>query len=351
MLLRACSFTVWLIVISVFSGCTPSLSMEPLPSVTVIPASSTPAPTATMMPTTTPLPSSTPTPANQAPSPAHNTTIIFVGETIPDGTNLQPGEKFKKTWTLKNGGNSTWNQGMALVRTSFTPANETLGSPERIPLSKAVEPGAIIDIEVELIAPKQTGQFTVFYQLQNETELPVSDNQFWVTITVGNYPLSDLKSVSAQLVTSSMQGSEFTVDFCMQVPDGRQWYPWGVILLVDQQKFSPSGSRIDPIGATTDYKCFSFSFPVSVASATDYTLEIEKIELPPEVHQAENCAYAQKTLKAVYPGLDFECSGPGAWYSSLVLPPGMTKEQADQLILDAMSSSIYGPWLLNGNAP
>lgn len=31
--------------------------------------------------------------------------------------------------------------------------------------------------------------------------------------------------------------------------------------------------------------------------------------------------------------------------------PGMTQEQADQLILDAMSSSIYGPWILNGIAP
>lgn len=30
---------------------------------------------------------------------------------------------------------------------------------------------------------------------------------------------------------------------------------------------------------------------------------------------------------------------------------GMTKEQADQLILDAMSSSIYGKWILSGIAP
>jgi hypothetical protein len=88
-----------------------------------------------------------------------------------------------------------------------------------------------------------------------------------------------------------------------------------------------------------------------IASGTNYELAIEKVELPPEVHQAENCAYAQRTLRAIYPGLDFKCSGPGSWYFDLVLPSGMTKEQADRLILDAMSSSIYGPWILNGTAP
>ena len=240
---------------------------------------------------------------------------------------------------------------MALVRTSSSPANETLGSPERISLAKEVEPGSTIQIEVDLVAPKQNGQFTVFYQLQNETGLPVPNTQIWVAITVGNVPLPGSGGVTAQLISASMQNAEFAVYFCMQVPDGRQWYPWGVILLANQQRYSPTGSRIDPAGATTANKCFSFSFPVSIASGTNYELAIEKVELPPEVHQAENCAYAQKTLRATYPGLDFKCSGPGSWYFDLVLPPGMTKEHADRLILDAMSSSIYGPWILTGVVP
>jgi hypothetical protein len=116
---------------------------------------------------------------------------------------------------------------------------------------------------------------------------------------------------------------------------------------------SPTGSRIDPATATTAYKCFSFSYPVSAsfASGDSYQLSIGKVELPPEVHQAENCAYAKQVLTAAYPGLDFICGGPGIWYTNLVTPPGMTVEKADRLILDAMSSSIYGPWNFNGRIP
>lgn len=356
MALRIRSYSLWLIVIITLSGCAPSLSINPQPPTTAFPVTSTPYPTATHLPatvtpTTTPLPSPTLTSTPQVPPPVQDSTFVFIGETIPDGTNLQPGQKFKKTWTLKNGGNSTWDKGMVLTRTSSSPANETLGSPEQIPLSKDVELGATIQIEVDLVAPKQNGLFTVFYQLQNETGLPIPNSQIWVAITVGNVPLPGSGGVTAQLVSASMQNAEFTVDFCMQVPDGRQWYPWGVILLANQLRYSPTGSRIDPAGATTANKCFSFGFPVSIASGTNYKLSIEKVELPPQVHQAENCAYAQKTLKATYPGLDFKCSGPGSWYSDLVLPSGMTKERADQLILDAMSSSIYGPWILDGTTP
>ncbi len=356
MTLRIRNYSLWLIVIITLSGCAPTLSNNSQPPAMAFPITSTLYPTAThlsatMTPTTTPLPLPTLTATLQVSPLVQDTTSVFIGETIPDGTNIQPGQKFKKTWTLKNGGNSAWNAGMVLTRTSSSPANETLGSPEQIPLSKEVEPGATIQIEVDLVAPKQNGQFTVYYQLQNETGLPVPSSQIWVAITVGNVPLPGSGGVTAQLVTASMQNEEFTIDFCMQVPDGRQWYPWGVILLANQQRYAPTGSRIDPAGATTANKCFSFSFLVSIASGTNYELTIEKVELPPEVHQAENCAYAQKTLKVMYLGLDFECSGPGSWYSNLVLPPGMTKERADQLILDAMSSSIYGPWKLDGIAP
>jgi hypothetical protein len=276
-----------------------------------------------------------------------------LGETIPDGTNLQPGHHFEKTWTIKNDGSSTWEKSFKLVRTASTPVNESLGSPEHIPLAQEVKPGETIEIKVDLVAPQQDGQYTVYYELRDGAGLSVLNSQIWVTITVGNIPVSTSGEygVSAQLLSAYMDHSEFKVDFCMQLPDERQWYPENVLLLVNHQQYAPVASRIDPIGATTANKCFSFSFPVSIASGSTYQLSIGKVELPPEVHQAENCARAQTILRAAYPGLDFNCAGPGFWYTHLVLPSGMTEEQADQLILDAMSSSIYGPWSLSGMTP
>ena len=256
------NYTLCAIVIIILSGCTSTLLVNTQPPATAIFAISTPSPTATSFPptvgpTTIPLPSPTSTSTPLIPSLAQDFSFVFIGETIPDGTNLQPGQKFKKTWTLKNNGNAIWDQGVVLARTSSFPVKETLGSPDQIPLSKKVEPGASIEIEVDLVVPNQNGQFTVFYQLQNRTGLPVPNSQIWVAITVGNLPLPGSGSVTARLVSVSMQNAEFTVYFCMQVPDGRQWYPWGLTLLANQHRYAPTGSRIDPAGATTANKCFS----------------------------------------------------------------------------------------------
>jgi len=354
--LRNVRYVAAAIVIITLSGCLSSRMVAEEQISTTLQASTAPVPAATRLqpvvtPTITQLPSPTitSTPTHTPHSPAQDSKMIFMGETIPDGTNLQPGESFNKTWTIKNGGTLTWAEGFILIRTSSTPQNEFLSGPERIPITKEVKPGETFQIGVDLAAPTKNGRYTVFYQLQDETGSLVPNSQIWVTITVGNIPFVETGGVSARLVTASMQAGEFSVDFCMQLPDGRAWYPWDVILIANQQKYSPSGSRINPVGAMTANKCFSFSFPVS--SSISYQLSIGKVELPPEIHQAENCAYAQTTLRSAYPGLDFTCTGPGSWYTNLVLPSGMTKEQADQLILDTMSSSIYGPWLLNGSAP
>ncbi len=65
MTLRSRCYTLWLVVVITLSGCAPSLPVNPQPSATVLPATSTPGPTATsrpatMTPTMTLLPSATP---------------------------------------------------------------------------------------------------------------------------------------------------------------------------------------------------------------------------------------------------------------------------------------------------
>lgn len=345
---------VLLMAVLTLSGCSPSLPVDKQPSPTIIQATATSKPMLPDLPATATLPS-TPT-LNSTPNktemnPAQAITIVFIGETIPDGTNLEPRQAFQKTWTLKNGGNGNWAKGISLGRTSSTPDDEFLGSPQQIPLADELKPGESIQIAVDLVAPQQDGRYSVYYQLQDENGDFVPDSLFWVTITVGTASYVNTSGVSAQLRSAAFQAGEVTVDFCMQLPDERAWYPWNVILTVDSQQISPEGSLIDPLGATTANKCFSFGYPLSNLTNRTFQLSIGKVELPPEVHQAENCARAQTTLKALYPGLDFTCTGPGVWYAGLVLPTGMTSAEADTLILDAMSSTIYGPWILTGNVP
>lgn len=289
-------------------------------------------------------------------------TIVFVGETIPDGTNIQPGQTFQKTWTLKNGGTRTWDKGFVLVRTSSSPNNEILGSPEQIPLSKEVKPGETIQIGVDLVAPKQNGQYTVFYQLQDETGSQVPNSQIWVTITVGNITLSgsggivtggatSMNGVTATLTSFTTGAQSSTVSFCMTLPNRNYGpAPASVSILIDQQSILAS------TGGSLDTGCFEFEFPVietQIAQAKSVAISIKQVRILGVVNGPQgSCSSARLKLKGQYPGLDFECHfSMAGYYTNLQLPAGMTREQANTLIVDTIEGAIYGPWILNVSAP
>jgi hypothetical protein len=209
------------------------------------PVSVTPAPTLTQSFTETPItPALSPTPANTAtvtPKPdseivTRETTIVFVSENIPDGTQLEQGQVFTKTWTIRNGGAIVWKGAYDLSLISSNPANENLGSPDSIPLLREVKPGEETSITVNLTAPSQDGLYTVAYQLRNERGELIFGSDLWITIRVGDAPVISsitVGNVSATLVGATVQGDEISVNFCMQMPDGRAWYPWEVALIIN----------------------------------------------------------------------------------------------------------------------
>ncbi|MBE0685524.1 MAG: hypothetical protein IH585_05945 [Anaerolineaceae bacterium] len=311
-----------------------------IPTFTPIPSRLIPTPTTTAMPTQT------------ATLSAYSSDInfTFISETIPDGTRFDPGEVFRKTWTIKNSSTQSW-EGFSLAIESSSPDGELLGSPTIISLPVSVSSGQTVNIAVDLITPLQDGYYSVYYHLQDQIGTPVENTRIWVNIIVGNANPFTSQSIYATYQSSNMEFGVFKVYFCMHMPDERQWYPWNVSLIITDKHYQPEGSRIDPIGATTDFKCFTFSYPNEVSPNTDFQLSIDRIELPPEVHLEENCLRAQSSLKVTYPELSFSCSGPGSFYTNLVLPPGMTTAEAERLILDAMSSTIYGPWIVEGKSP
>jgi hypothetical protein len=72
--------------------------------------------------------------------------------TIPDGTVLNPGEGFVKTWRVRNSGTCDWGDGYELV---FLSGARMDGS-ESVPLP-AVPAGEAGDISVDLVAPGTPG--------------------------------------------------------------------------------------------------------------------------------------------------------------------------------------------------
>ena len=82
--------------------------------------------------------------------------------TIPDGTKLKNGEKFKKTWKVRNDGTCEWPETTALVYVS----GEKMATPEKVDIGK-VAAGSEVEVSVELTAPDQYGNFTGLWQLRN----------------------------------------------------------------------------------------------------------------------------------------------------------------------------------------
>ena len=88
----------------------------------------------------------------------------LISETIPDGTVMQPGETFWKTWRLKNNGTCTWNNAYKIIYWS----GDLMGGLAEYQLPEVVSPGEEVDITLLLKAPESNGNFTSSWKLQSE---------------------------------------------------------------------------------------------------------------------------------------------------------------------------------------
>lgn len=74
--------------------------------------------------------------------------------TIPDGTELQPGEAFVKTWRFRNETNRPWPAGSRLI---FIGKNcDRLGAPDEVVVAHEVLPQQEIDISMPMTADRKS---------------------------------------------------------------------------------------------------------------------------------------------------------------------------------------------------
>jgi hypothetical protein len=95
-------------------------------------------------------------------APLCNDSLFLVDVTIPDGTILRPEENFAKTWKVKNTGTCKWTISYAI---GFAYGNAMRGTETKLPNS--VDPGASVDIALNLTAPKATGWYGGWWRLKN----------------------------------------------------------------------------------------------------------------------------------------------------------------------------------------
>jgi hypothetical protein len=280
----------------------------------------------------------------------------FISETVPDNTRMEPGERFRKTWTLSNSGATTWADNYELYLVSSLPDGEDMGSPQAVRLPESVAPGEQVEVGVELTAPQADGVYTLYYALRDTQgrRIPVDGGNIWVTVRVGDAPVDEVSSgnpaYAPQLLSSSLTAQLVSVQYCMQLPDSTpSWFPFGMELVAPSQRIPASGAGVSNYQPGS-YRCFFTEFDVSTAglgAAEPLLVSIGGIAIDPLANREENCNRAQAEVSAAHPGLEFTCSSMYIPYTLVAKPSGMSDAEADRIIMDALERRVYGPWVMS----
>lgn len=107
--------------------------------------------------------------------------LRFVSDvTVPDNTQMDPGESFTKTWKLLNAGSCAWEAGFKFSLTG----GEAMGS-STLTLPSRVEAGAQYDISVPMVAPNKTGTLRGNWRMSTASGQFFGD-EVYVQIVVGS---------------------------------------------------------------------------------------------------------------------------------------------------------------------
>jgi Ig-like domain from next to BRCA1 gene len=140
-------------------------TLTAMPTNTAVPTSTptlTPTPTATPTATATAFPTSTPIIVYSYPTPetACYASAYISDVTIPDYSQVAPGEVFRKTWLLENTGTCAWD---ATYRMDFVGGYDMAGSPKKI--GQTIYPGQDAYLTVDFTAPDTAGEYTSYWRL------------------------------------------------------------------------------------------------------------------------------------------------------------------------------------------
>ena len=99
---------------------------------------------------------------------------IWVADiTVPDGTEMTPGQDFVKTWKIRNTGSCTWGTGYSAL---FAYGEKMGGVAE--PMTGAVAPGEEVEVSVRFKAPDNAGEYSSTWRMANASDIPFGENIF-----------------------------------------------------------------------------------------------------------------------------------------------------------------------------
>ncbi len=112
-----------------------------------------------------PRPTAVPPSPSPTPAPMCTNSATFVRDvTISDGTRIEAGRTFTKTWRLTNSGTCTWTPEYALVFVD----GDRMGAAGSTALLGNVPPGSTVDLTAVLQAPVDDGLYSGYWMLRNQ---------------------------------------------------------------------------------------------------------------------------------------------------------------------------------------
>jgi hypothetical protein len=89
---------------------------------------------------------------------------VFLNDvTVPDGTQMTPGQEFLKTWKVRNTGDCVWGAGYTIVYGGYN--DKMSGVPAAI--STTVTSGQEVEVSVQFKAPTKAGEYLSAWRMAN----------------------------------------------------------------------------------------------------------------------------------------------------------------------------------------
>ena len=124
--------------------------------------------------------------------------LTFVSDvSIPDNTQMDPGDGFTKTWKVQNSGSCAWDAGFKFQNTG----GESLGA-SSFTLPTSVAAGQTYDISVPMTAPDKTGTLRSNWRMATAGGQYFGD-EVYVAIVVGGASAPAATNTSAPAATNT----------------------------------------------------------------------------------------------------------------------------------------------------
>jgi hypothetical protein len=115
------------------------------------------------------------------------TRLVYVADvTVPDNTQMTPGQSFTKTWRVQNTGTCAWTAGFKFSLIGGDP----MGA-QTVTLTQSVAPGATYEISVPMVAPTgKTGTVQGTWRMADAQGAFFGDSLTVVIVVAGTGPTS-----------------------------------------------------------------------------------------------------------------------------------------------------------------